>query len=204
MLFMMKVTNNPWVCDPPLLVCDPSLGLWVMGCRLLPPPPLAPPALHRWHPCVVSLLFCPLSKSFARCSCDFRTHHLCGLLWSGETHVACCVLLLWIETARIWDTSLGVCVTKLCQVVAAASHMSSPSVLKSFMIVLQTCTQWGILRRRSVFGVRNIKQHSCSLLHKVLDWTLNSRLPFSMMLQLNSWTIHNHASNLFVAMQLLL
>jgi hypothetical protein len=27
-------------------------------------------------------------KSFASYSCDFRTHHMCGLLWSGETHFA--------------------------------------------------------------------------------------------------------------------
>ncbi len=39
---------------------------------------------------------------------------------------------------------------------------ASPSVLKLFIIVLQTRTQWGILCRRSVFVVRNIKQRSCS------------------------------------------
>ncbi len=38
-------------------------------------------------------------------------------------------LLLWIENACIRDTSLGVCVTNLCQVVVATSHTCKPHVL---------------------------------------------------------------------------
>jgi hypothetical protein len=46
----------------PLSLRSISESVGDVGCRLLQTP-LVPPALHHWHPFVVSLLFCPLSKA---------------------------------------------------------------------------------------------------------------------------------------------